>query len=144
MTPRAGRGRPAVFDEGRREKYLDAVAGGMKAHEAAVRAGVSRNVPAQHAKTDAVFAAALTLAKKKGRAQRLDDMPHDVSRYVNYGCRCQVCRADATKKRAASPDRKPKARTAPAPRPASHEVIHMPKPAPQTPTSLPLLLVRAS
>ncbi|WP_093803926.1 hypothetical protein [Streptomyces sp. Wb2n-11] len=144
MSGRPGRGRPAVFDEGRREKYLAAITGGMKAHEAAVRAGVSRNIPAQYAKTDSAFAAALALAKKKGRAQRLDDMPHNVSRYVNYGCRCPTCRADATKKRAASPDRKPKARPAPAPTPASHEVIHMPKPAPQTPTSLPLLLVRAS
>lgn len=138
MTPGPGRGHPVVFDPHRREQYLAHIADGMKAHEAAVRAGVSRNLPSQHAAADPSFAAALTVAKAKGRAQRIDDMPHDESRYVNYGCRCPICTKDATTKRATRPDRRrpePADHAAPPTRP---EVIRMPNPPRTMLPSLPL------
>ncbi|HEY1157586.1 MAG TPA: hypothetical protein VGE95_15010, partial [Arthrobacter sp.] len=68
--------------------------------EAAAKVGVSRNVPAQHAKTNAGFRAALDEAKARGRAVRAATMPHSELHYNHYGCRAPECRAIAAASRA--------------------------------------------
>ncbi|MFJ1993042.1 hypothetical protein [Streptomyces asiaticus] len=100
-TARPGRGRPVAFTADARTVFLDAVAAGAKLHEAAQKAGVSRNVPAQHAKDDAAFRAALADAKTTGRQIRAQSMPHGESRYNHAGCRCPVCCRKATAARTA-------------------------------------------
>lgn len=96
-----GRGRPVAFDATARAAFLDAVTAGAKLTEAAAKAGVSRNVAAQHAKTDPGFRAALDEAKARGRAVRAQSMPHGESRYNHAKCRCPVCCAKATAARTA-------------------------------------------
>ena len=99
-----GRGRPAAgcgFTAEAQAALLAALAAGAKLAEAAAKAGVSRNVPAQHAKTNRAFAAALADAKARGRAVRAETMPHGEARYNHAKCRCTVCRAKATAARTA-------------------------------------------
>ncbi|WP_448333521.1 hypothetical protein [Streptomyces sp. DSM 41534] len=96
-----GRGRPVAFDATARTVFLDALAAGAKLNEAAAKAGVTRNVPAQHAKTDRAFAAALTQAKAEGRAIRAATKPHSESHYKHDQCRAPECRALATAARTA-------------------------------------------
>ena len=101
MTNRQHRGRPPVFDDMLRARYLEAVAAGMRLGPAAVHAGVHSNVPRRHALTDPQFAAALGHAKTQGRKAREEELPHDEARYNNQRCRCRTCRAAATAGRAA-------------------------------------------
>ncbi|MDX3232925.1 hypothetical protein [Streptomyces sp. ME19-01-6] len=96
-----GRGRPVAFDTAARAAFLDAVTAGAKLTEAAEKAGVSRNVAAQHAKADPAFRAALDEAKAHNRAVRAQSMPHAESRYNHAKCRCPVCCAKATAARTA-------------------------------------------
>lgn len=96
----AGRGRPA-FDATARAALLDALTAGAKLGEAAAKAGVSRNTPAQHAKTDPAFAAALAEAKATGRTVRAATKPHSEAHYNHDGCRAPECRALATAARTA-------------------------------------------
>lgn len=101
MTPTGrGRGRPPVFEESARARFLTALEAGAAIAQAAKLAGVTRNVPARHARTDPAFAAALARARARGRAARAETTPHGESRYVHYGCRCGVCRKDASARRA--------------------------------------------
>ncbi|MFD8384273.1 hypothetical protein ACFV2X_38125 [Streptomyces sp. NPDC059679] len=105
---RRGRGRPVggiAFDTAARVAYLEAVTAGAKLTEAAAKVGVSRNVPAQHAKTDPEFRAALDEAKARGKAARIEQMAHGEYRYNHGGCRCRICRTEASKARAGRPDR---------------------------------------
>ncbi|MGY0065138.1 hypothetical protein ACWY4P_53455 (plasmid) [Streptomyces sp. LZ34] len=105
---RRGRGRPAgglAFDATARATYLEAVTAGAKLTEAATKAGVSRNVPAQHAKTDPAFRAALDEAKAHGKKARMEAKAHGEYRYNHGGCRCGICRTEASKARAGRPDR---------------------------------------
>jgi len=105
VTAPRGRGRPVVFDQGARERFLAALTAGERLEDAARAAGVSRNVPARHAQADRAFAAALTEARATGRKARAERAPHGESRYNHQQCRCPVCRTDATRKRSGRPDR---------------------------------------
>lgn len=96
-----GRGRPVQFDADAQAAFLAAVTAGAKLGEAAVKAGVSRNVPSQHAKTDSAFRAALDEAKARGRAVRAAARPHGETHYNHDGCRTEACRAKATTARTA-------------------------------------------
>ncbi|HEX5569290.1 MAG TPA: hypothetical protein VFY14_20630 [Streptomyces sp.] len=96
---RRGRGRPVVFDQDARTRYLAALETGTTAGEAAALAGVSRNVPARHAKTDRAFADAVQVARELGRKARAERVPHGESRYNHHRCRCPVCRTEATERR---------------------------------------------
>ena len=98
---RRGRGRPALFDGPTQDRYLAAVADGMYLNAAADHIGIHRNVPTRLARTDAVFGARLDDAKTAGRKRRIDNLPHDESRYCNYKCRCPQCTAAATTARTA-------------------------------------------
>ncbi|MEV4975612.1 hypothetical protein [Streptomyces scopuliridis] len=96
MTARQQRGRPVLFDDVLRDRYVQAVAGGMRLGEAAAHVGISANVPRLHARTDRGFAVALADAKMLGKKVRTDRVPHGESRYTNYGCRCRTCTTAAT------------------------------------------------
>ena len=98
---RRGRGRPALFDGPTQDRYLAAVADGMYLNAAADHIGIHRNVPTRLARTDAVFGARLDDAKAAGRKRRIDNLPHDESRYCNYKCRCPQCTTAATTARTA-------------------------------------------
>ncbi|MFC7794563.1 hypothetical protein [Streptomyces cinereoruber] len=93
----AGRGRPARFDEAAQQKFLDAVAQGMRVGDAARLVGVDPQAPRYRARQDAAFAEAFADAKARGKEQA----PHSESHYVNHGCRAPECRAAAAKARAA-------------------------------------------
>ena len=99
-----GRGRPVgsyAFDTDARAVFLQALTGGAKLHEAATKAGVSRNVPAQHAKVDAEFREAMAKAKESGRATRARTKPHSETHYNHDHCPAPACRRIATEARAA-------------------------------------------
>jgi hypothetical protein len=94
--PKRGRGRPPLFDETARERYLKARAEpGATQAQAAAAAGVAVRTVSYTRKVDPAFAAAVERAAARARAGRIERMPHGESRYKRYGCRCQVC-TDAT------------------------------------------------
>ncbi|WP_329125961.1 hypothetical protein [Streptomyces sp. NBC_01353] len=134
MTARAGRGRPEKFTAEVQKRFLAEVAAGARLGEAAATVDVHRNVPRFHARTNKDFAAALADAQAQGRQARIDDLPHDESRYNNYDCRCLDCTAMATKARAG--------RRAEADAQEPDGTAELPAAAPQSPTSF--LLPRPS
>ncbi|WP_331763203.1 hypothetical protein OG571_47625 (plasmid) [Streptomyces sp. NBC_01369] len=89
-----------VFDDAKRQRYLDAVAAGMTLADAAATAGIHHNVPPRHARTDPAFGRALADAKTAGRKVRRENVAHGEYRYNCLGCRCDVCCTAATKGRA--------------------------------------------
>ncbi len=91
-----GRGRTAQFTPEVRQQFLDEVAAGATIKNASTVVGVHYNVPPRRAQTDKAFAAALDVAKVRGRQARRDGTPHGESRYNHLGCRCGVCRTAAT------------------------------------------------
>lgn len=93
MTRQPGRapGRQVVTDGVLRDRYLAAVAAGMRLGAAATHVGVGVNF-ARRQRTTPGFAAALQDAQAVGKKLRDDDMPHDEYRYINQGCRCSTCR----------------------------------------------------
>lgn len=94
--PLRGRGRPPLFDDTKRQQFLDAVTQGMRLGQAADHVGIDRRVPTRHARTDPAFGAALDQARAIGKKVRDEKKDHDESRYNNQGCRCDLCRAAAT------------------------------------------------
>ncbi|MGW7283903.1 hypothetical protein ACWGH4_00130 [Streptomyces sp. NPDC054847] len=98
---RLTRGRPVLFTDTLRNRYLEAVAAGMYLKDAAAHIGVSENVPQRHARTDRAFAAALKEARTAGKKVRIDELPHGEYRYNHHNCRCtNGCAQAATKNRA--------------------------------------------
>lgn len=124
-------GRPPVFDEALRGRYLDAVAAGMPLGAAAAHVGITTNIPRRHERTDRKFTEALAEAKAVGRELRVEDVPHGESRYNNYGCRCPICTRAATA-----------ARTGRRHRDTGGDVIGMPPPTALTSGVAPLALLR--
>ncbi|MGS2592091.1 hypothetical protein [Streptomyces hebeiensis] len=99
--PAHGRGRPTVFNNAARARFLQAVTEGMLLAPAAAHAGVVPEVPRGHARKDPDFAAQLAEAKALGRKVRQERAPHDEARYNNQGCRCRTCKSAAAAGRAA-------------------------------------------
>ncbi|WP_331756284.1 hypothetical protein OHA04_45280 (plasmid) [Streptomyces sp. NBC_01590] len=129
-----------VFDDKKRQRYLDAVATGMNLADAAATAGVHHNVPRRHERTDAAFARDLADAKAAGKKVRQANVAHGEYRYNCLNCRCDVCCTAATKGRAAR-------RAAAQPDPAEGKSgtvrqVHEIRPEPKSLTSF--LLARAS
>jgi hypothetical protein len=91
-APRRGRGRPALFDTAARARYLDALTAGATKKDAAAAAGVAPKTA-------------------RGKAARLDRLPHGASRYVHHDCRCPICTKAASAARAGCLDRAPKEAT---------------------------------
>lgn len=90
--PRPGRGRPGhLDDETTRDRYLTAIANGMRLGQAADHVGIHRNIPTRYRRTDPKFATALQEALALGKKIRENDQPHDESRYNHQGCRCRKC-----------------------------------------------------
>ena len=99
---RLTRGRPVVFTDTLRARYLEAVTAGLYLKDAAAHIGIGHNVPQRHARTDPGFAAALKEARAAGKKVRDENIPHGEYRYNHHGCRCtNGCARDATKGRAA-------------------------------------------
>lgn len=91
MTAARGQGRPALFDTPAQDTYLKARTAGATQEEAAALAGVAvRTVRDAYTRTTG-FRTADKEAAALGRKTRLDDRPHDESRYTNQGCRCPTC-----------------------------------------------------
>ncbi|MFJ3699457.1 hypothetical protein ACIPW9_35935 [Streptomyces sp. NPDC090052] len=116
--PYRGRGRPPLFDDAARERYLALVASGLTMRDAAAGCPVAPTVVTYTKLHHAEFAAALTAAREKGKRIREDAQPHGESRYNHGGCRCGICRKAATAARAGR-------RAVPADEPS--EVIDMPQ-----------------
>jgi hypothetical protein len=109
-APRRGRGRPALFDTAARARYLDALTAGATKKDAAAAAGVAPKT-ARDARTDTRWRAAEDDAYARGKAARLDRLPHGASRYVHHDCRCPICTKAASAARAGCLDRAPKEAT---------------------------------
>ncbi|MFJ9799792.1 hypothetical protein [Streptomyces sp. NPDC101145] len=139
MTTAPRRGRPTVFDEPARRRFLDAIATGMPIGQAVQLVGVNRDLPRRHARTDPAFAAQLSTAQAAGRAARVAEVPHGESRYTNYACRCDTCRTAAT---AARTGRR-HTDTPPTPDTPAPVVVTLPPAAGSCPPSS-LLLAKAS
>ncbi|MFB7222384.1 hypothetical protein [Streptomyces sp. NPDC056227] len=90
-----------VFDEAKRQRYLDLVATGMNLADAAKATPIHHNVPRRHERTDASFARALADAKAQGKKIRQENVDHDEYRYNCLGCRCDLCCTAARTGRAA-------------------------------------------
>jgi hypothetical protein len=96
-----GRGRPPLFDEAARERYLKARAEpGTTQAQAAAAAGVASRTVRDARRTDPAFKTADEQAAARARAARIEQMPHDESRYKHHGCRCLICTTAATTGRA--------------------------------------------
>jgi hypothetical protein len=91
------RGRPVIFDEARRDAFLDAMKAGATQAKAAAAVGISTRAVRHHAQHHTDFATALAAAREAGRWA---DKPHDAYRYRHQGCRCDLCTAAATTGRA--------------------------------------------
>ncbi|MFJ5294516.1 hypothetical protein [Streptomyces sp. NPDC088348] len=98
--PYRGRGRPPLFDDGARERFLGLVASGLTMRDAAVACPVAQRVVTYTKFHHADFAAALAAAREKGKRIRDDAQPHGESRYNHGGCRCGICTKAATAARA--------------------------------------------
>ncbi|WP_333745528.1 hypothetical protein [Streptomyces sp. IBSBF 2950] len=102
-----GRGRPpALTNPERIEQLLTDVRNGATVAEAAAAAGLSRTPVYNLRRTDAVFAAALTLAQKAGKQARRETGPElqvdqhgTESSYTKRRCPCEPCRAAGTQAR---------------------------------------------
>lgn len=90
-----------VFDEVKRQRYLDHVATGMNLADAAAATPIHHNVPRRHERTDPSFARALADAKAQGKKIRQENVDHDEYRYNCLGCRCDICCTAARTGRAA-------------------------------------------
>ncbi|MEU9947019.1 hypothetical protein [Streptomyces sp. NPDC047939] len=93
-------GRPVLFDDTARERYLAHVAAGLTLAESAAATPIHHNVPPRHARTDAAFGRALTDARAAGKKNRQENLPHDEYRYNCLQCRCDLCCTAARKGRA--------------------------------------------
>ena len=91
MTARRSRGRPPLFDDTLRDRYLAAVTTGMYLKDAATHVGISENIPQRHARTDASFARALQAARAAGKKVRDENIAHGEYRHLHHGCPCEVC-----------------------------------------------------
>ena len=101
----AHRGRPPVFDDGARARYLAALAAGGSMVEAAAAGGITARWASHLASVDAGFAEARRTAKRDGRAARLASRPHgSEGRYVHDRCRCELCTRAAAVARQARRD----------------------------------------
>jgi hypothetical protein len=98
--PYRGRGRPPLFDDVARERFLGLVASGLSMRDAAVACPVAQRVVTYTKFHHADFAAALAAAREKGKRIRDDAKAHGESRYNHGGCRCDICRKAATAARA--------------------------------------------
>lgn len=97
MTARQGRGRPALFDTAARERYLKARAEpGTTQAQAAAAAGVAARTVRDARAADPAFAAADKHAADVARARRIEQLPHNESRYNHHACRCGTCGRCAT------------------------------------------------
>lgn len=96
MTARQGRGRPALFDDAARERFLGLVAAGLTMRDAAAACPVARTVVTYTKNHHEDFAAALASARLQGKQVRAEDRPHGESRYNHDGCRCGICTKAAT------------------------------------------------
>jgi hypothetical protein len=117
-----------------RERFLDAVTGGMYLKDAAAHVGISLNIPNQHAHTDPAFAHALQHARTLGKKARDDAKPHDANRYDNQDCRCADCTTAASRARHGRRHRN----DSPA---GGGDVVDLPPPGRNAPS---LLLLKAS
>ncbi|WP_331731604.1 hypothetical protein OG298_45395 (plasmid) [Streptomyces sp. NBC_01005] len=129
-----------LFDDAKRQQYLDAVAAGMTLADAAATASIHHNVPRRHERADAAFGRALADAKAAGKKVRQANVAHGEYRYNCLACRCDVCCTAATKGRA-------KRRAAAQPDPAEGKSgavgqVHEIRPEPKSFSSF--LLARAS
>lgn len=98
---RRDRGRPALFTPTLITQYLTARATGATQQEAAAAVGVAvRTVRDAYIRVRG-FRDAEKHAADLGRQARIDELPHDESRYTNLGCRCGICRKAATAARIA-------------------------------------------
>lgn len=87
-TPPRGRGRPALFNDTARAKYLAARRTGATQATAAASAGTTDRVVRYARKTDPDFRERDDQAAAAGRLARV---PHDEYRYNHLKCRCPVC-----------------------------------------------------
>jgi hypothetical protein len=80
--------------------YLKHVTEGVPLADAAAAVGITRQWPAQLAKTDPQFREARQRAIEAGRRARMEAKPHGEYRYIHGGCRCTICTAAASAARA--------------------------------------------
>lgn len=139
-APRRGRGRPALFNQAARDRYLAERRQGASQAKGAAAAGVAATTIRYTRRTDQEFRDLDDAAAAQGRAAHIATLPHDESRYVNYGCRCPACTADATAKRLARAA-KERARSA---APEGREVPVVAIRQPDQGSSEPFSLARAS
>lgn len=99
MTPRRGRGRPALFTDNAQAQYLSARAAGATQAKAAAAAGVAVRTVHDAYKRVAGFWEAEQHAAATARPPGPDPDTHGEGRY-NRGCRCRVCRTKASQARA--------------------------------------------
>ena len=101
----AHRGRPPVFDDEARARYLEALAGGGSMVDAATAGGITARWASHLASVDAGFAEARRVAKRDGKRARSALRPHgSEGRYVHDKCRCKPCTKAAAKERQARRD----------------------------------------
>lgn len=103
-APSRGRGRPALFDQDARARYLGALGGGATKKDAAAVAGVAAKT-VRNARTDPAWRDLEVAAYARGTAARRDHLAHGESRYNHHGCRCPICTRAATAGRTGRPDR---------------------------------------
>lgn len=130
-APRRPGDRRVTFDAAARAAYLAARAGGATQKAAAAAVGVAPKT-VRDARRNAAFRTADDAAAVRGRPARIDQLPHDASRYNHHGCRCPTCTKAATTARTELRDR------------TAQEAPVMPITAPPQESRNPFPLARAS